>query len=257
VVTAFLIYPLVALAALFVVDLYLPMELVAFTASSPIIVAALSALTLVGVLAAAYRRKDNPVLMSAWLFLFCGLLVLTLGSLMDPFLSGSDAWVDELVAAAAFFPLLFFVALIASPMRLLMLTRRQRILYAVLGAAAVLAVFAVVFLPWLLAFEGPSTRASARHVLVLARPVLDAVLTVPLALAVLVLGFRRGGAPYLLVGIGLLLFIPEDIFEHFQLLREEQLRGMLPNLISLGSRLYLLNGAILGLLSREDHGGTP
>jgi hypothetical protein len=245
------LYPLLFVGALFALDIPLPIELVAITASSPVIISVLSVLTLAAVLVAAYRRRENTLLMSAWLFLFCGLVVLSLGSLLDPFLLGADAWVEELFATAAFFPLLFFAVLIASPVRLLILPRRRRALYLTTGVVVLVAVFAVVFLPWLFTYEGPRLHGSVRHLLALARPVLDTVLAEPLALLVLVIGLASGSGPYFLVGIGLLLFIPEDILDHFQLLQQMDPHGLLSNLISIASRLYLLNGALLGVFKRE------
>jgi len=245
------LYPILVVAGLFFLDIPLPIELVATTASSPIVIAVLSVCTLAAVLIAAFRHRENGVLLGAWLLLFCGLVILTAGSLMDPFIPAGDAWVDEIFSIAAFFPLLFFTVLIASPVRLIILSRRQRTLYGVVGIVAILLIFAVVFFPWLLLYQGPRNHASARHLLALVRPVLDTLLSEPIALLVLVIGLRRGGGPYLLLGIGLLLFVPEDVLDHFQLLREAQLHGLVPNLISIASRLYLLNGALLGVFARE------
>jgi hypothetical protein len=200
---------------------------------------------------AAYRQRDNPVLMSAWLFLFCGLTVLSLGSLIEPFLPGNESWTEELFSTASFFPLMFFSLYIASPMRLLIFSRRQRILYLAAGIVALLAVFAIVFLPWLLMYEGPRLHSSTKHLLRLAKPVLDTLLAEPLALFVLVIGLTSGSGPYLFIGLGLLLFIPEDILDHFQLLLRLDPHGQLSNLISLVSRLYLFNGAILAIFKRQ------
>jgi len=245
------LYPLVVVGALFALDIPLPVELVSVTAGSPFILAVLSVCTLAAVLAAAYRRKDTPVLRSAWLFLFCGIVILSLGSLVDPFLLVGDAWVEELFATTAFFPLLFFAVLIASPVRLLIIPRRQRILYLTAGIVVLVAVFAAVFFPWLLLYEGPRLHGSSRHLLALARPVLDTLLAEPIALLVLVIGLTSGSGPYFLVGIGLLLFIPEDIIDHIQLLRQVDPHGLITNLISIASRLYLLNGALLGFFGKE------
>ena len=251
------LYPILVVAGIFALDIPLPIELVAFTASSPIIIAVLSVCTLAAVLVAAYRHRENGVLMGAWLLLFCGLLILALGSVMDPYVSAGDEWIEALFSTAALFPLLFFAVLIASPVRLVILTRRQRTLNRVIGVTAIVAIFAVVFFPWLLLYQGPHHHGTTRHLLVLVRPVLDAILTEPLALLILVIGMRRGSGPYLLLGLGLLLFLPEDLIEHFRLLRETQLHGLPSDLISIASRLYLLNGAILGAIvgardARED-----
>ncbi len=246
-----LVYPLVAAGALYLVDAALPIELVATLRDSAVFTAVLSIIILAVMLASAYRKRDNTLLMSAWLFLFCGFAVLSLGSLVDPFVSGSESWTEELFSAASFFPLMFFALYIASPVRLLILTRRRRILYLVAGIAVLLAVSALVFLPWLLMYEGPRLHASTKHLLRLVKPVLDTLLVEPIALLVLLIGLAGGGGPYVLIGIGLLLFIPEDILDHFQLLRELDLHNLFSDLLSLTARLYLLNGALLALFRRE------
>lgn len=245
-----LIYPIIAAAGLFAFDAALPIELVNIMAGSVVFTAVLSLLVLTAVLVAAYRRRDNPVLMSAWLFLFCGLVVLSLAALIDPFLSGSESWAEELFSTVAFFPLMFFSLYIASPVRLLILSRRRRTLYFVAGIVVLLAVFAIVFLPWLLMYEGPRLHASTKHLLRLAKPVLDTLLAEPLALLVLVIGLTSGSGPYLFMGLGLMLLIPEDILDHFQLLQQMDPHGQFSNLISITSRLFLLNGAILGIFKR-------
>src|SRR5271169_579413 len=147
-----LLYPIIAAAALFAVDAALPIKLVNVMVGSVVFTTVASLVVLTAVLVAAYRQRDNPVLMSAWLFLFCGLIILSLGSLIEPFLSGSESWAEELFSTASFFPLMFFSLSIASPVRLLIFSRRQRILFLAAGVVALLAVFAIVFLPWLLMY---------------------------------------------------------------------------------------------------------
>lgn len=253
-VIVLLVYPLVAIAALSLVDSALPIELVATLRDSAVFTAVLSVLILAAMLASAYRRRDKTLLMSAWLFLFCGFAVLSLGSLVDPFMSGSESWTEELFSAASFFPLMFFALYIASPVRILILTRRQRTLYLVAGVVALLAVCALVFLPWLFMYAGPRLHASTKHLLRLVKPVLDTILVEPLALLVLVIGLAGGGGPYVLIGIGLLLFIPEDILDHFQLLKDVNLHNLFSDLLSIAARLYLLNGALLALFRGEGRG---
>lgn len=245
-----LLYPVIVAAGLFAFDSSFARGLLQAASVSVAFTAVTSLSVLAAVLLAAYRRRDNPLLMSAWLFLFCGLAVLSLGSLVDPFLSASESWVEELLATASFFPLLFFSLYIASPVRLLMLSRRQRALYAVAGIVALVAVFAVVFLPWLFVYEGPRLHASTKHLLRLAKPLLDTLLAEPLALLVLVIGLTSGSGPYLFIGLGMLLLIPEDILDHFQLLRQIDAHDRLSTLLSIASRLYLLNGALLGIFKR-------
>jgi len=251
-VVVFLIYPIVVAAGLFVVDEGLPIELVRVMSSSIVFNAVLSVLVLTAVLAAAYRKKDNPVLMSAWLFLFCGLAILSLGSFLDPLLEGHESWAEELFSAASFFPLLFFSLYIASPLRLVILSRRQRALYALAGIVVLLAVFAIVFLPWLFLYEGPRLHSSTKHLLRLAKPLLDTLLAEPIALLILVIGLTSGSGPYMFIGLGLMLLIPEDILDHFRLLRELDQHGQLADLFSIASHFYLLNGALLCIFSRTQ-----
>ncbi len=242
--------PLVAVAALYALDVVLPTELIGTLTGSVVFTAALSVLVLAAILVAAYRRRDNTLLMGAWLFLFCGVVILSLASLVDPFITGNESWTEELLSAASFFPLLFFALFIASPVRLLILRRRQRILYIVAGIVVLLGVCAIVFLPWLLIYEGPRLHASTKHLLRLVKPILDTILAEPIALLVLVIGLASGGEPYIFIGFGLLLFIPEDVLDHFQLLRELDPHSLISNLLSIASRLYLLVGALLGGFKR-------
>ena len=246
-----LLYPLLVVAGLFAVDAALPMDLVTVMSGSFIFTAVLSVLILAAVLAAAWRNRENTVLMSAWLFLFCGLAILSFASLIDPFFPGSESWTEELFSTASFFPLLFFAIYIASPLRLILISDRRRALYVLGGVVALLAVIAVVFFPWLLLYEGPRLHSSTKHLLRMVKPVLDTILAEPLALVVLAVGFTSGSRPYLLTGIGLMLLIPEDILDHFQLLRQLDPYGQLAALISLASRLYLLNGAVLAFARRS------
>jgi hypothetical protein len=244
------VIPLVAVVALYVLDIFLPMELISTLTGSVPFIAALSVLVLAAILVAAYRRKDNPLLMSAWLFLLCGVIILSLAALVDPFISGSESWTEELLSAASFFPLLLFATFIASPVRLLILPRRQRILYLVAGIVVFLGVCALVVLPWLLVYEGPRLHASTKHLLRLVKPILDTILAEPIAVLVLVIGLAGGGEPYVFIGFGLLLLVPEDVLDHFQLLRELDPHNLFSNLISIASRLYLLIGALLGAFKR-------
>lgn len=252
-----LLYPLVAAAGLFLFGPGPAHGLLRMVSTSTAFTAALSLTVLAAILVAAYRKRANALLRSAWLFLFCGLVILFLGSLIDPFFPGDESWVEELFATVSFFPLLFFSLSIASPLRLLMLTRRQRALYSAAGIAALLVVFAAVFLPWLLVYQGPRLHVSTKHLLRLSKPVLDTILAEPLAILVLVIGLTSGSGPYFLVGLGMLLLIPQDVLEHFQLLRHGDPHHELAAAISVASRFYLLNGALLGIFTREKVPPVP
>lgn len=248
-VIVFFVLPAALVAGLLAVDLALPADLIRTLGGSAALTAALSVLTLGAILAAAFRIKDRAHLRSAWLFLFCGVAILSLASLVEAIGPGSESWTEELLSAASFFPLLFFAAYIATPLRLLIFSRRRRVLFAAAGIGVFLGVFALVFFPWLLTYEGPRLHASVKHLLRLTQPALDTILVEPIALLVLVIGLAGGGGPYVLVGVGLLLFIPEDVVNHFQLLREAAPHEPYSDLLSIASRLYLLSGALLGMFT--------
>ena len=245
------LYPLLAVAGIYLLDLALPINLVSLMSGSFALAAVLSLSVLASILAAAFRKKDNPTLMSAWLFLFCGVAILMLGYLLDPFISESETWIEELFETTSFFPFLFFAISIASPLRILMLPRHQRRLYLLLGLLLFLAVFAVVFLPWFLMAEGPRLDSPVQYLLHLIKPVLDLLLAEPLALFALVIGLSRGSAPYFLLGLGLFLFLPEDLLGNFHILSQWDPNGEISFLLFLASQLYILNGSLLAALSRK------
>ena len=239
------IYPVLLVAGVYVLDRVLPIQLVAMISGSVPATAALCVVILAAVTAAALRNRQNTLLMSAWFFLFCGLAALFLGSVVDLASPGGESVYEDLLSVTSFFPLLFFALFIAAPSRLLIMPRRRRLLLVLGGVLAFLSVFAVVFFPWLLLYQGPQLHSSAHHLLRLVRPIFDLLLSEPIAFLVLALGATSGSGPYFLVGIGLILFVPEDILDHFQVLRQIDSRGLLSQLFMIGSRLYLLNGALL------------
>ncbi|MGO9411720.1 MAG: hypothetical protein ACLQCB_13350 [Spirochaetia bacterium] len=255
------LYPLVVVAGLSALNAVLPVELVREISGSAALTTALSVVTLGATLGASWRTRENTLLMCGWLFLFCGLTVLFIGSAVDTFLPEGDSWMEELLSVIAFFPLLFFTILISSPVRILVLPRRSRLIFTGTAVLTLLVVFAIVFLPWLLVSEGPRVHSSTKHLLRLVRPLLDTILVVPLAFLVLGIGLARGSSPYLLTGIGLLLLIPEDIMEHYQLLLRLNAHGAVSDLVSIASRLYLLNGALLAAFRAsaraEERAGRP
>jgi MYXO-CTERM domain-containing protein len=185
-------------------------------ASSPWIYVGLVLAVLAALLAAAWRRRDNAVLLSAWLFLFCGMILVSLGQLIDFYAVQEEAWSSELLEAAAFVPLLIFALYVAAPMRLLLLSRRREVLFWVLG---------------ILIFAG--------------------VLLGPVGVFVISLGWLRGREPYPLIGLGLLFSLPADILEHYHLLSHRAQQGQLALLFVLVSQLYFLVGALLAATRRK------
>jgi hypothetical protein len=232
------LYPVLAVAGLAALDAVLPAELIRIISASVVVTGAFSVVILLAVLAASWRTRGTTLLSFAWLFLFTGLVVLFLGSVVDPFLPGGESWTEELCSVASFFPLLFFTILISSPVRILILPRRSRALSIGAGILSFLAVCAVVLIPGVL-------LSTPKHVLSFLRPLLDTLLVEPLALLVMVIGLAQGSGPYLLTGLGLLLLIPEDILEHYKLIMSLNAHGTVSDLVSIASRLYLLNGALL------------
>jgi hypothetical protein len=102
------LYPLAAAAALVAAD-RLP-GAAGWLASSPAFASALAAVVLAAILVAAIRHRDNPMLMSAWLFFFCGEIILALGWIVEPFVPAEGHWIEEIFELVAFVPLIVFVA---------------------------------------------------------------------------------------------------------------------------------------------------
>ena len=164
------LYPLVVAAGLSALNAVLPVELVREISGSAALTTALSVVTLGATLGASWRTRENTLLMCGWLFLFCGLTVLFIGSAIDRFLPEGNSWMEELLSVIAFFPLLFFTILISSPVRIMVLPRRTRLIFTGTAVLTLLVVFAIVFLPWLLVSEGSRVHSSTKHLLRLVRP---------------------------------------------------------------------------------------
>lgn len=219
----------------------------------------LAVTVLAAILAAAWRRKRNIVLMSAWLFLFCGMLLFSLSEIVEFYLGEGQLWIAELFEAASFFPLVIFIAYAASPLRLIILPGRRRAVYLALGAVVLLAIGVLVLLPWLALPQPAKPGFSPRHAMRLLKPLLDAVLLEPLGLIVLVLGVSQGRDPLLLIGLGLMLGLPADILDSYHLLSRQAAQEQLAHLFSIGSQLYILAGALLCAISPapQDRSETP
>ena len=97
--------PPVLAAALLVAEAALPGDLIAPLVSSWPVYAGLSAAALAAILVAAWGRRDSAALSSAWLFLFCGMMLLSLCELVELVGFQSDPWVSDVFETAAFFPL--------------------------------------------------------------------------------------------------------------------------------------------------------
>jgi hypothetical protein len=239
------LYPLVAAAGLVVLDRLFPVGIVACVTSSPIFASILSAAVLAAVIIAALRQRDNVVLLSAWLFFFCGELILALGYVMEPFVPPGAHWIEDLFEITSFFPLLVFVAYIASPMRLVILPRARRRAYPVLGALLLIGAIAVAFVPWVVGLESARQSTSAERILHLPQTVLDIVLLEPIALVLLAIGVSRSSRPYLFLGIGLALLLPEDMLVGYGILHAGGILGGYAHFVFVISQLYILNGALL------------
>ncbi len=232
--------PLLA-AALLVAEVALPGDLIVPLASSWPMYVGLSAAVLAAILVAAWGRRDSAVLASAWLFLFCGMMLLSLSELVELVGFRGDAWVSDLFETAAFFPLLIFTGYVAAPLRILVVGRRRTALYAVLAIVLILVVALLTLAPWLR--PGPGAHGGPR-VLRVVKPELDAVLLMPLALLLLALGAARHAAPYVFVGLGLLAMLPTDLLNHYHLANGLAIEEELAALLSLVSQLYVLIGAV-------------
>jgi len=254
-VTLAVLGPLLVPLALFALQRLLGFRLLSMLAGSPWVYLALVLVVLAALLAAAYRRRDNVTLMSAWLFLFCGMVLVSLGQLIDLYAPRGEPWSSELVEEAAFLPLLIFALYVAAPLRLLVMPRRRRLLFGILGAALFAAVTAAVLTPWLAARRGASLPRDLGHLLHLVHPLLDVLLLLPVAVFLLALGGLRCREPYPLIGLGLLLTVPADILDHYHLLSGLALQGELAFLLALSSQLYFLGGALICATCRTRERG--
>ncbi len=244
-------------AALLAVDRAVAGDLVSALASSWAVYLGLSLAVLAAILAAAYARRDSVILSSAWLFLFCGMLLLSLAELLEMLRVAGPPWVSDLFEVGAFAPLLIFAAYVAAPLRILVLGRRRTVLYAALALGLVFAVMALTLAPWLRAGVAPGRGRP----FVALKPELDALLLSPLALLLLALGTARRSHPYLFVGLGLFMMLPADIIGSYHLLRGGALGEQLAAVLSLASQIYVLTGALLcavsGCRDAEAPGASP
>ena len=239
--------PPLLVAALLLAEAALPGDLIAPLLSSWTASFALSVVVLAAILAAAYRRRESAILASAWLFLFCGMMLLLLAELVELISPRSDAWITDIFETAAFAPLLIYVGYVAAPLRLLVLGRRRSALYALLGLALLLVVAALTLAPWMR--PGAGAHGGAGRVLPLVKPELDALLLMPLALMRFALGAARHSHPYLLVGLGLLLMLPADLLGRYHLASGLAIHEQAAALLHIASQLYVLVGAASGAAS--------
>jgi hypothetical protein len=245
-----LLLPLAVCGALLALEFALPLELLATLSHSALIYSLLSLAVLAAILAAAWRRRANVVLLSAWLFLFCGVLLFSVSELVEFLLPEGQAWVVEVFEAASFFPLALAVAYMAAPLRILILPARRRAVHLLIGAALLVIVALVVLLPWLLLSSRGAMGSPSARTLRLVKPLLDALLVEPLGLLILVLGVSSGRNPFVLIGVGLLFALPSDILNSHSLFGRGMLQEQLAYLFAFASQLYILAGALLCALTR-------
>jgi hypothetical protein len=239
------LYPLAAAGGIVLLDRLFPVGIVAFVTSAPAFSAVLSVTVLAAIVVAALRQRENVVLLSAWLFFFCGEMILALGYIVEPFVPVEVHWIEEVFEITAFFPLLVFVAYIASPMRILILPRARMRRYPVLGALLVLGAAAIAFAPWIFGLDGARRNPASEDVLHLSQVVLDMILLEPIALVLLAIGVSSSSRPYIFLGIGLVLLLPEDLLNGYLPLHAGELVGQYVHLVFVVSQLYILNGALL------------
>jgi hypothetical protein len=252
------LYPLAAAACIVLLDRLFPVGIVAYVTSAPTFSAVLCAVVLAAVIVAALRQKDNVVLLSAWLFFFCGEMILALGTIMEPFVPPGGHWIEEVFEVVSIFPLLVFVAYIASPIRLLILPRARIRGQQVLGALLLIGAAAIALVPWVLGLEGSRQNTTTENILHLSQTVLDIVLLEPIALVLLAIGISRSSLPYVFLGIGLTLLLPEDMLSGYVFLHGASFWGKYAHLVFVVSQLYILNGALLaGFLRRRELDAEP
>ncbi len=248
-VTLFLILPLALCGVLLALETALPLGVLSVLTHSALFYTLLSVAVMGAILAAAFRRRDSAALLSSWLFLFCGILLFSLSELVELLLPVDYVWVAEVFEASSFFPLAIAVAYAAAPLRILILPARRRAAYLLLAVVLLAAVCIVILLPWLAFRPRPAQGAVFAHSLLLFKPLLDALLVVPLAVVILVLGLRTGRNPFLLIGVGLLVALPGDILESYHLFTGRLFQEQLGHLLAIGSQLYILAGALLCALT--------
>ena len=246
------LYPLAVAAGIVLLDRLVPVGIVAFVTSTPAFSAALSVAVLAAIVVAAFRQRGNVVLLSAWLFFLCGEVILALGYLVEPFVPAETHWIEEVFEITAFAPLLVFVAYVASPMRILILPRARMRWYPVLGALLVLGAAAVAFAPLGFGLDGAKANTVSENVFHLSQVVLDMILLEPIALVLLVIGISGSSRPYVFLGIGLVLLLPEDLLIGYLPLHAGELVGQYVHLVFVVSQLYLLNGALLAAVARRQ-----
>ena len=245
------LYPLAAAAAVVLLDLVTPSGIVGCLTATPSFAAALAALVLAAVVLAAVRHRGNPVLMSAWLFFFCGEIILALGWIVEPFVPAQGHWIEEVFELAAFVPLIVFVAYVVSPLRIILVPRSRTRSVLVLAGFLLAAAAAVALIPVAIGLGGARRVPASDQLLHASQTVLDMVLLEPLAVALLAIGISRSSAPYAFLGAGLVLMLPEDLLMGYGLFASADLFGRYAHLAFVASQLYLLNGALLAAVRRK------
>ena len=110
---------------------------------------------------------------------------------------------------------------------------------------------AVAFAPWGFGLDGARENTSSENVLHLSQVVLDMILLEPIALVLLVIGISGSSRPYVFLGIGLVLLLPEDLLHGYLPLHAGELVGQYVHLVFVVSQLYILNGALLAAFTRR------
>jgi hypothetical protein len=246
------VYPLAVAAGIFLLDRLIPVGIVAFVTSTPTFAAILSAVVLAATIVAALRQREKVVLLSAWLFFFCGEAILALGVIMEPFVPPGVHWIEEVFETVSLFPLLLFVAYVASPVRIMIIRRSRLRLYPLVGALLLAGAAAVAFIPWVLGLEGARQYSTPENALHLSQTVLDVILLEPIAVVLLVIGISRSSLPYVFVAIGLALLLPEDLLAGYVFLRGRGLLAQYAHLVFIASQIYILNGALLAGFRRME-----
>jgi hypothetical protein len=243
------LYPLAAAAALLLAD-RLP-GVAGQLASAPAFTSTLAAAVLAAVILAAVRHRDNPVLLSAWLFFFCGELILALGWIIEPYVPAEGHWIEEVFELVAFVPLIVFVAYVVSPLRIVLVPRSKTRNALVLAAFLLAAAAAVALVPFVLGIGGARRVPPSEQLLHASQAVLDMVLIEPLGIALIVIGMSRSSAPYAFLGAGLMVLLPEDLLMGYGIFTSADLFGRYAHIAFVVSQLYIVNGALLAAARRK------
>lgn len=206
-------------------------------------------------LAALKRRRG--LVPWAWTALLAGVVLFSAGELLELVTRAEEGWAEQLLRMASFLPLAVFVWQVASPLTIVFASRRRLTGTVVIALAFLLAVAAIELPPLLAGAGGAAEGARLARSFAAARPFLDALLFVPLAVSLSLAGLRHRGEPYLFIGLGILAELVADIIFHYELLTDAPGLEELAFLFAGASLVYITIGSLWSALGRETAQAGP